>query len=97
MDSDCQNAVTPNNKCVTFNGAKQCVTPCMTDAECTNPAKCIGLDDMNNKFCKADLPPFMCTMDSQCNGFGKCNAAGDGCECFVDGDCTGFVNKCVLP
>ena len=93
---DCVSPETPTDQCVAYNGLKGCVTPCTMDSDCT-PAKCIGTDDMGNKFCKADLPPFMCEPGVACtNGSGTCNAEGNDCVCYDDSDCGGFFNHCLF-
>jgi hypothetical protein len=50
--------------------------------------------DSGQKICAVPpQPPFMCSMDSECNGYGKCT--GDDCVCQSDADCTSvFADKC---
>ncbi|WP_437820182.1 hypothetical protein [Sorangium sp. So ce1078] len=93
---DCTNGgLNPKKQCVPSGGASQCVTPCTLDAECSGRARCVGVDDAGNKFCRIESEPFVCTSTEECGGSGKCVEGA--CVCEGDGDCTDpSANACVL-
>jgi hypothetical protein len=88
--SDCT-ALNPKLDCFSLSGFDDCAFACASDADCTAPLTCSGVDDNNKKFCLSAGGG--CTDDASCNGLGKC--VNKVCVCDVDNDCTkpGFT-KC---
>ena len=86
----------PDFDCLVINGNTACAEPCTSDADCAAPATCTGMADDGTMLCNVDIPPFMCEPGTSCNGFGVCNADGDGCECTDSSQCDNeYVNFCV--
>jgi len=98
VKDDCTaNGMLPNNDCVQINGFPSCSTVCTTNAECSGTDTCTGMADDGTMLCQGVTPPpFMCDDDADCNGFGKCNAAGDGCYCDSSTDCMNdYLKDCI--
>ncbi|WP_437948026.1 hypothetical protein WME98_46135 [Sorangium sp. So ce296] len=93
---DCTNGgANPNKRCAASGGVRQCVTPCSVDTDCSGRAKCVGVDDVGNTFCRIESEPFVCTSTEECGGSGKCVEGA--CACESNDDCTASsANACVL-
>jgi len=76
----------PQYDCLIVQAFHTCAVPCMLDADCKAPSKCVGMADNLQKYCKVDMPPFMCMGPADCMGIGQC-VNGD-CVCFGPADCT---------
>lgn len=85
-DADCSGL-----KCVLYRGYHSCVSPCVNDADCGGIPNylCTGVAPDQTKYCTS-----VCSMDSDCFGFGKCVSGN--CQCDTNADCTlaGF-DRCI--
>jgi hypothetical protein len=75
--------LSPTLDCYRFDTRNSCAVACATDADCTAPTKCTGVDLDMKKFCKGETAP--CMSDAECNGNGLCNNGNCGtCKSSMD-------------